>query len=351
MTEPLRNLWHAIESVPDLAAVPAEWRSLLGSEYEPVRWLLLPTQRLAGSVKSPVPGRSCVHEIRRFKGEYLSVCPDGCDTVTVPRDEIVVHKLDMPALCRQIAEALGLEAAAPEALPHLPKAVNIGAYVPYSGQRFAACLAAVGEPQDMRRAVDVLSAEGRPFILLALTRGAFDQACAEGVKRTQSCFVALAETLGLDGRGRLAMLDGRTPAGVFAEFLAVHVPQPRADDGMVFFPTPADARWEDVSIRFMAGDRHAVFVSVREVSGVFHYAQMGMANRKSAKPTKQWLLLEAFAEGHGRIDWRNREADRKNQKRKENLAADLKRFFRIEGDPFANEGDGWQARFAVAVPD
>jgi hypothetical protein len=207
----------------------------------------------------------------------------------------------------------------------------------------------VAEPDEMRRAVDVLSAEGRPFVLLAPTRGPFNQACAASVKRTQSCFIALAETLGLDDRGRLAMLDGQTSAALFADFLAAHVPQPKSDNGMVFFPTPTGARREDVSIRFMAGDRHAVFVSVREVSGVFHYAQMGMANRKSAKPTKQWLLLEAFAEGHGLLDWRNRKADRRNQKRKENLAADLRRFFGIGGDPFAIDGDGWSARFSVGV--
>lgn len=76
---------------------------------------------------------------------------------------------------------------------------------------------------------------------------------------------------------------------------------------------------------------------------------MGMANRKNAKPTVQWELLETFAEAHGLLDWRNRKASRKNQKRKENLAADLQRFFRIEGDPFALEGDGWRARFAVSV--
>ena len=122
-----------------------------------------------------------------------------------------------------------------------------------------------------------------------------------------------------------------------------------AFDAMFVFPTLAGARWEDVSIRFMDGDRHAVFVSVRGISGVFHYAEMGMANRKNAKPTMQWLLLEAFAEGHGRMDWRNRNADRKNQKRKENLAADLNRFFRIDGDPFTIEGDGWRTRFSVVI--
>jgi len=112
-------------------------------------------------------------------------------------------------------------------------------------------------------------------------------------------------------------------------------------------PTPSGARWEDVSIRFT--DRHSVYVTVKGASGTYHFAQMGMANKKNAKPTVQWLLLGAFAEGHGLLDWRNRKADRKNQKRKENLPADLQRFFRIDGDPFAIESDGWRVRFSVSV--
>jgi hypothetical protein len=68
-------------------------------------------------------------------------------------------------------------------------------------------------------------------------------------------------------------------------------------------------------------------------------------------PFVQGLLLETFAEGRRLLDWRNRKADRKNQKRKENLATDLKRFFRIDGTPFALEGDGWRTRFRVALRD
>jgi len=219
VTRRFERFWQALEQVPDLAAVPVEWRALLGGDFAAAGRFLLPTPRIAGSVRSTAPGRTCVHEVRRWKGRFLSVCPDGCESAELTRDEVTVHRLD--------------------------------------------------------------------------------------------------------------------------------VPQPKADDGMVFFPTPAGARWSDVSIRFI--DRHSVYVTVKGVSGTYHCTQMGMANRKNAKPTVQWLLLETFAEGHGLLDWRNRKADRKNQKRKENLAADLQRLFRIEGDPFTLEGDGWRARFAVAV--
>ena len=102
-----------------------------------------------------------------------------------------------------------------------------------------------------------------------------------------------------------------------------------------------------MSIRFM--DRHSVYITVKGTTGKYHCTQMGMASKKNAKPTVQWLLLETFAEGHGLLDWRNRKSDRRNQKRKEKLVKNLQRFFRIDGDPFIIEGDGWRAHFEVEV--
>ena len=45
-------------------------------------------------------------------------------------------------------------------------------------------------------------------------------------------------------------------------------------------------------------------------------------------------------------------AHRRNQKRRELLAANLRDFFRIEGDPFrlTDDGKGWQALF-LSAPD
>ncbi len=141
--------------------------------------------------------------------------------------------------------------------------------------------------------------------------------------------------------------SGLTGEDVLADLVAVHAQGVKGNDGVVFFPTPAGTRWGDVWLRFT--DRHCVYITVKGVSGTYHFAQMGMANRKNAKPTEQWLLLERFAEGHGLLDWRSRDADRRHQKRKERLAKDLQRFFRIEGDPFVLEGDGWRTRFTVSV--
>lgn len=344
MSRRLQRLWSALERVPDLAAVPGEWRSLLGGDHAAASRFILPTKRIVGSVRCTVAGRTCIHEIRKFKGEYLEVCADGCRTATRSRDEVVVHRLDVAGFAREIAESLGLEALPAEAVPSMAGVWRIGEYAPSAGYRFLVYLALTGEPDVLRSIVDGLAARGEPLILVAPTRSGLTQTAADLLKRAGSLFLSLDELVG-DGDGRLSLRDGHTVAGVFAEFRAAHVPEPETADGTAFFPTPAGARWEDVSIRFI--DRHSVYVTVQNASAKYHCAQMGMARKNNAKPTVQWNLLEAFAEGHGRLDWRNSKASRKNQKRKENLAADLQRFFRIDGDPFALEGDGWKTRFRV----
>ena len=239
MNRPMKRLWSAIERLPDLAAVPGGWRSLLGSEYELASRFLLPTQRIARSGKCTVPGRNCVHEFRPWKGKYLSVCPDGCDTVTLPGDEVVIHRLDTAALGREIGEAMGLEVLPAEAVPELPNVLRIGEYVPLAGYRFPVYLVFTGEPDQLRCDVGGLAARAEPFVLLAPTRSAVTHVCADLLKRAKSSFLPLNELLGQGDDGRLALLDGHTADKVLADFRAIHVPQPEDDDGMVELPTPA----------------------------------------------------------------------------------------------------------------
>ncbi|WP_157067615.1 hypothetical protein [Desulfosarcina cetonica] len=77
-----------------------------------------------------------------------------------------------------------------------------------------------------------------------------------------------------------------------------------------------------------------------------------MANKKNGDPTVQWELLRTFSDEHGVLDWSSNKADRRNQKRREILATNLRDFFRIEGDPFrlTDDGKGWQALFLIS-PD
>jgi len=49
----------------------------------------------------------------------------------------------------------------------------------------------------------------------------------------------------------------------------------------------------------------------------------------------------------GLLTWRSPQANRRNQKRREMLALNLKRFLQIDRDPFVPCGNGWRALFAI----
>jgi hypothetical protein len=90
--------------------------------------------------------------------------------------------------------------------------------------------------------------------------------------------------------------------------------------------------------------------SVSGAGGTYHYAQMGMADGRNARPTKQRELLQALARNHGVLTWKSPDTSRKNKKRWELLARTLKAFFRIDGEPIVatDDGKGWRTIFALA---
>lgn len=129
--------------------------------------------------------------------------------------------------------------------------------------------------------------------------------------------------------------------------MAVVIPQATESNPLLFFPTPATATWSDLRIKFLDGE--TVSVKVGNATGRFLFSQMGMADGRTAKPTKQWELLKDFARGLGTMTWSSPGATRKNQKRKESLSDNLKAFFRFDGEPFTltANGQGWQTNFSL----
>lgn len=114
------------------------------------------------------------------------------------------------------------------------------------------------------------------------------------------------------------------------------------------FPTPAGASWAMVSIKFLDGE--TVSIKVGDQTGRYLFSEMGMIDGRSKKPTKQWDLLQAFARRGGILTWTDAEADRRNQKRREKLAENLKDFFGIAGEPIVLTEDkkGWRVVFTVS---
>ncbi len=149
-------------------------------------------------------------------------------------------------------------------------------------------------------------------------------------------FLALSSVL--SGEGGPGALDLEVLAAALGESSRSRRTEPPAR-----FPTPAGATWRDVEICFL--DTQTVAVRVGTEHGRYTYAQMGMADGRTAAPTEQWKLLHLLAESHGWLDWGNRGASRRLKKRCERLVADLRGVFGIEdGAPveYCPADKGWR---------
>jgi len=341
-----KRLWHALESVPGLATVDAEWKALAGPDHDILRSFLRPNGSLAASY--PCARCGCAHEvITHGENDIVAVCrcEAQCPNITLTKPEIVLYEVNRSALGKAVAAALQISAdQAP--IDGLHQTARIGLYSPFAGYRFPVVLTLQCEPEDVKMVVEQLVATtDGAFILLAPSTQLIPAAAEDLLKRKNAMFLPLADVIDVVDGGSFKAVP--RCEDLFAEFRSRSVPQADAAPSMVFFPTLADAEWKNVTIRFVDG--HTVSVKVKDQTGTFHYSQMGMADGRSSKPTKQWDLLRVFAESNGTLTWGSSGADRRNQKRRENLADDLRAFFRLDGDPFEYVEDvkGWRARFTV----
>jgi hypothetical protein len=352
MTNRPTGFWYALEAVPGAAAVDAEWKVRFGNDHGAAKAFLRPNGKLASSHPCMVQrGCGCEHEVVVHDPEDIVAvcrCERGCETFALQRSEIVVYELDRPALDTALAKVFGLIEET-DAGTDLPGTTRIGVYSPYAGYRFPVYLTIQIEPDDFSEVLDgLLGRNEAPFLLLAPTRGLCTAKAEKRLTDKRSGMVSLSENVGIEAKRQFQLFHPMDD--ILAQFRGFNLPPPKEDGATAFFPTPPDASWGEVSIRFKDG--HTVSVKAKTAGGVFNYTQMGMANKKNGDPTVQWDLLKTFAEERGVLDWTSNKADRKNQKRRELLAANLRDFFRIEGDPFrlTDDGKGWQALFLIS-PD
>ncbi|MCL5103669.1 MAG: hypothetical protein M1133_06085, partial [Armatimonadetes bacterium] len=336
------------------ASVESEWRRLAGEEYEAGKAFLRPRQELADYFPCPREQPcGCLHDVViHAEDDIVAVCacdPPHCDTIRIAKSDIIVHELDTALLCAAVSGALSLQPAQAD-VPDLLHTTRLGFDSPCAGFKFPAFLTIQLNADKFRRVAFTLAARYiEPFILIAPTDEMCGPDCMEILSVRKSLFLTLADIFALDGAGRF--VPASSCADALARFHGTVVPGLEPDSNyahpIAFFPTPPDASWDDVSIRFLDG--HSVSVSVKDKSGVYHFTQMGMSKKNAATPTAQWKLLEAFADGHGVFDWNSEHASRNQKKQKQLLSQALRRFFRLEDDPFryVSEYKGWEARFYI----
>lgn len=104
-------------------------------------------------------------------------------------------------------------------------------------------------------------------------------------------------------------------------------------------PTPpnpftqlGDLKWEEITIQFING--HEVRISAQSTRATWGFKEMGFQDGRKRLPNHQWQLLQLLARKSGRVSWENSEAEDNIKKQKQLLSKTLKKFFKIDDDPF-----------------
>jgi hypothetical protein len=206
----LKRLWQAIEVLPGLAAVDAEWKDLLGADYGLAQPFLRPSRELATSyprLDGGLPYDLVVHG----DDDFVGVCRDSGQSVTLLKEQLIVYELDRRLLTQRIATALEIDGTgANEAWEG--RVVRLGRIV-MADSRYDCFLVVPTESADIDAAASRLVAERRtPFILFCPTLRWVRSSSETRVRQQGSLLVPLAEVVASERPG---ILQAATPLASF----------------------------------------------------------------------------------------------------------------------------------------
>ena len=327
-----------------------EWQRLLGSEFPVASRLLRPTDRRVNAYPCPSPGgdgcprRVVVHD----NGQIVAVCNDvdqGCRDIRLSPEDIIAYELDRRGLGLAAALALGVK---PDfsSLEDLWETYRIGEYRPRAGRRFPVFMTIQQEKERFEAVILRLCQRTEsPFLLLAPTENSINPTVVAMMKGRHASFIPLQDVLVADRNNRL--VPSPDSELMLSDFHLTVFPESDGPTQKPEFPTPPDAQWNQVSIRFVDG--HTVSVHCLDKKRQVNYTQMGLVDGRNGNPTKQWELLRDLADGYGRIEVGSGRDRPENQKRKELLNKQLQQYFQIDGDPILWDPDSnaYRSRFEL----
>lgn len=344
---PLHRLWFALEEVHGHCATLIEWRRRLGEDFDLARRFLHPINQRAASAPIANDPNELPYRIGPvIDGKVEAISDAGDIVVTLDQSEVLIYRVAFRPLAQAIAMAFGIDVSF-ESVPGIPRAHRIGNYRPFSGTSFAAFFVCAMDSGELTRVIESLLARwSGPFVVIVPTARRNRTACEDLIRARNICRLTLAEMVAMDQTGQLTSLP--TANDALTSFLRAMIPQSAEESLGAFFPTPPDARWQDVKIKLI--DCETISVRIGQVTRVLTYHDMNMFHKRNRRRTKQWDLLVAFAEEHGYFTWNSPGAHRKNQSRREILAENLRSFFRIDGDPIEyveKPKKGWRTLFSI----
>lgn len=348
----ISRFWKALDEFADAAASRWEWQATLGLEFATVEHLLGKAGRVR-ELPCPSPGgASCPrHVVRHADGSIRAVCgdrPKACADLDLDADDIAILRVDRADLAKCIARALALS---PDQQGHgtTGAVTRIGTHDVYAGRGFPVFLALPGPSADAdpRPFAEVLDTPG-PRLLLTPTVASLPDALIAALERAGVVRMALADIV-IAENGTLTLT--RPVAEIFAALRdAVRRDAGTSAQGLAW-PLPPDARWEDITMRFIADE--VLNVTFRGETRRFEPDQLGMKNAKNGKPKAVWTYLKAFALSGGRLAVHrgNPTETSKHQKQKQALSKVLRDSFGIADEPIPTDDGDYVTRFVVSADD
>ena len=201
---PLQRLWPALEALPGLAAVRAEWQTLAGAELVHLEPFLHPQQHLATSYPRPVElGAGLpLRVVEHGSDDFVGVCDETGDTMPLRRADVIVHAIERRTLAATWATALKLTPSGLDAQRTVGPKV-IGQTEPATGPRQSVIVVFSVNAEELTATATKLIAEHTdPLVLLTPTRR-FWLSSTETLVRNNGCRVfTLQELLLMDSDSR-----------------------------------------------------------------------------------------------------------------------------------------------------
>lgn len=357
----ISKFWKTLDALTDAATDRREWASLLGDEFgcvvvdEP--GCPLPLVRSTGTPATSIAcsspgGEGCPRRVvHHDDGTFRAVCgdsPKACADLDLNKNDIMIYGLDRVGLARSIAAAFDLSDR-PASFDRRP-VFRIGSHDVFAGRGFPVFLTVPGPlaHEDVAQFDDVIAHPG-PKLLLAPTSSSIPPQLAAALDREGVARMALEDLVHLDDRGQLQPCQLSTV--VFADLRAQIESGTDNAVSNLAWALPADARWEEIGIRFVADE--VVNVSFRGETRRFEPDGLGMKSAKNGKPKAAWAYLKAFAMQGGRLPVHHAKSTdtSKHQKQKQALSKVLRTAFGIADDPLPTVGGEYVARFVANADD
>ena len=301
--------------------------------------------KLADYLPHPTREGHWLRVVQHSTDNVVGVDDETAEVLAVSRINRSVYRLEPNRLAPLVNRLLDIEDARVEETD-IPFCSRIGTFRPLAGFAFSVYLSLIADPIGRTSSIRELGQRERsPFVLFIPSHRSVNTKHLELLRQTSSLLIPM--DIGIQQVDASDLALSIVGQDLLDAFLEEHLPSREIGRATSFFPTPSDAHWSELKLRFLDGE--TVSASVRNLSQRIHYTQLGMANSRNAKPSKQWSLLEAYGRNRGRITWTTAGSAANVKKQTQLLSEKLQSHFRIEGKPIAfdKNSNGYYTIFQI----